>query len=219
MREQAIDIAALAEGLVNVDGLFDRRDGQLALALYRLLAEGEPVSGERLAERTGRPLSEVADWLRGPRTVLDERGEVVAFQGLSLRSREHVLELDGRTLYAWCAADTLLITDLLDGPVRVRSTDPITGKNLSLSVEDGRVRAVEPSTAVLSMVRPADGIVGEDVVPVGCGPINFFGSEESGRAFTERAEGTFLLTIEDGLELGRLINRELFGAALEERGG
>jgi hypothetical protein len=34
------DIPALAQDLVNVDGLFDRRDGELGLALYRLLAEG-----------------------------------------------------------------------------------------------------------------------------------------------------------------------------------
>ncbi len=37
---QAIDIPALAEDLVAVDGLFDRRDERVAFALYRLLAEG-----------------------------------------------------------------------------------------------------------------------------------------------------------------------------------
>ena len=75
-----------------MDGLFDRRDGRIALGLYRLLAEGEPVSDERLTAPTGRSASEIANWLR---VELDERGRVVAFQGLSLRPTKHVLAVDG----------------------------------------------------------------------------------------------------------------------------
>lgn len=56
--------------------------------------------------------------------------------------------------------------------------------------------------------------MGDDVVPAACGPISFFGSEDSGRSFTERVDGTFLLTIEQGLELARLINRAVVGSAL-----
>ena len=59
-----------------MDGLFDRRDGRIALGLYRLLAEGEPVSDERLTAPTGRSASEIANWLR---VELDERGRVVGF--------------------------------------------------------------------------------------------------------------------------------------------
>jgi hypothetical protein len=83
---------------------------------------------------------------------------------------------------------------------------------VSMSLEDGRVREVEPSSAVLSWPR-ADFPMGDAVVPAACGPINFFGSEESGRAFTERTEGIFLLTLEQGLELMRLVNRAVFGLA------
>lgn len=150
---QALDIAALAGAIVRVDGLFDLRDERIALALYRLLAEGEPVSDERLAARAGRSVSEVGDGLRsGSRVELDGRpgGRV---QGLSLRPTKHLFEVNGRTLYAWCAGDTLRIQDLLGRPARVRSTDPITGRTVSLSLEDGSVRDVEPSTAVLSMLR------------------------------------------------------------------
>lgn len=212
MGQQAIDIPALAEDVVGIDGLFPR-DGHLALALYRLLAEGEPVSSERLAARAGRSPSEVVEWLRGSRVELDERGEVVALLGLSLRPTKQILEIDGRTLYAWCAGDVLYIHDLLGRPLRARSTDPITGEEISMSLEDGRVRQVEPASTVLSWPG-ADFPMGDDVVPAACGPINFFGSEESGRAFTERTEGIFLLTLAEGLELMRLVNRAVFGVAL-----
>jgi alkylmercury lyase len=213
IRDQAIDIPALAEDLVGIEGLFPR-DGSLALALYRLLAEGDPVSVERLAARGERSRSEVADWVAGSRVELDERGEVVALLGLSLRPTKQILEIDGRTLYAWCAGDVLYIHDLLGRPLRARSTDPITGEEIAISLEHGRVREVEPSGTVLSWPR-ADFPMGDAVVPAACGPINFFGSEESGRAFTERAEGIFLLTLEQGLELMRLVNRTVFGSALE----
>lgn len=217
MTQQAIDIPALADDILNLDGLFDLGDTHVALALYRLLAEGKPVSEERLAARSGRPLNEVADWLRsGSRVELDERGEVVAFQGLSLRPTKHVFEVDGHALYAWCAGDTLAIQDLVHGTVRVRSTDPITGTKVSLSLEDGRVREVEPSTAVFSMPWPHGAfgdVVGDDLIPAACGPINFFDSEKSGREFTDRVPGTFLLAIEEGLELFGLVYRTLFGSA------
>ncbi len=141
---------------------------------------------------------------------------MVAFQGLSLSPTEHVLEVDGRTLYAGCSADTPFLPELLGRAARVRSTDPITGRAVSLSVEDGGVRDLEPSTAVQSMAVPdADGVgIGADAIPAVCGPINFFATEEAGRAFTERVQGTFLLTIEQGHELGRRINRALYGSAL-----
>lgn len=221
---RALDIPALAEDILSVDGLFDRRDGHVTLALYRLLlAEGEPVSEERLAAATGRTVSEIADWLRGTeRAELYERGQVVAFQGLSLRPTKHLFEVNCQTLYTWCAGDTLMIGDLLSRAARVRSTDPITGRTVSLTVKNGAVSDVEPSTAMQSMLRPdADGAIGigDGVVPDACGPINFFATEEAGRAFTERVEGTFLLTIEQGLELARLMNRALFGSALTRRRG
>ncbi len=121
------------------------------------------MSDERLAARAGRLLIEVADWLRGAHVQLDDSGEVVAFQGLSLRPTKHVLELDGRTLFGWCAADTLAIQDLVGRPAAVRSTDPVTGHAISLVVGDSGVSDVEPASAVLSMVRPPDR--GDDVVP------------------------------------------------------
>lgn len=211
MSYQAIDIPALADQWAGIDGLFPRDEPAVALALYRLLAEGKPVSAERLAARTGRSPSEVGSWLRGARVELDERGEVVAYLGLSLRPTRLVMEIDDRTLYAWCAGDVLYVHDLLGHPLRVRSTDPVTGDAVSIALEDGRVREVEPSGVVLSMAQ-AGFPLGREVIPDVCGPINFFALEQSGRAFTQRTEGIVLLTLAEGLELMRLINRAVFGA-------
>lgn len=119
-------LAALAKELVAIDGLYPS-DGHLSLALYRLLAAGRPVGADHLASATGRSQAEVARWLKGVRAEFDERGEVTAFHGLSLRPTRVRLETGGQTLYSWCAGDVFLIHDLLMCPVQARSTDPVTG--------------------------------------------------------------------------------------------
>lgn len=184
-----VDIAALARELVAIDGLYPS-DGHLSLALYRLLAGGRPVRVEHLASSTGRSQAEVARWLGGVRAELDEHGDIVAFHGLSLRQTRIRLEADGQALYSWCAGDVFLIHDVLRRPVQARCADPITGDAISISLADGQARRVSPATVVVSMVR-ADAEMGDGIVPDACGPINFFGSEESGRAFVEQARGSF----------------------------
>lgn len=211
--QQAIDLPALADALVGFDGLFDLRDTHLALALYRLLAEGKPVSAEHLAARTGRPRSRAASWLHDARIDHDPQGAVIGFQGLTLRPTRFALEVNDHVIYAGCAPDALFIPMLLARPTRVRSTDPITGNPVSLTVDNGHARHLEPPTIVLSLAMP-DAPIDDTAIPGACGPNNFFESPASGSRFIERVDGTFLLTIEEGLQLGRLTNQAVFGPAL-----
>lgn len=215
MTTQKINPADMARDLLAVEGLFDQRDPHLSLALYRLLAEGTPVSADRLAGRAGRPVSEVTDWLRGgDRIELDDAGEAVGFVGFTLRPTRHVVEVDGRTVYAGCAADVLFFPELLGKPARARSTDPITGQVISLSMAaDGSVRELEPATAVVSWAVP-DGAIEAAAIPESCGPVNFFDSPESGARFTAQVAGAFLLTIAQSAELVAIINQTLYGSVL-----
>lgn len=218
-----IDVSALASSLTGADGLIDQRDGHIALALYRLLAEGKPVPIRRLAARAARTHAEVTAWLRGARTVrLDDDHNVVAFQGLDLRPTRHVLDVAGRTLHAWCAADALGVPQLLDQPVTVRSTDPITDEPLSFTLDGTQLRDPEPSTITVSVIRPGgvpelvandDSPLDERIMAV-CGPINFFRSAASGQTFTDHVTHTVQLTLADGVELLHHINQTVLGAAL-----
>jgi len=45
----------------------------------------------------------------------------------------------------------------------------------------------------------------------------FFSSEETGKKWIANHEDTFLFGVEDAYEIGRLFNRNAFGAALKER--
>ena len=66
----------------------------MALALYRLLAQGEPVARERLAEHAGASARDVARVLdEQPGTYCNDDGRVVAFWGLALGGMPHQLTM------------------------------------------------------------------------------------------------------------------------------
>ncbi len=71
---------------------------------WRLLAEGQPVSPERIAGVLDRPVDEVrADLARVEELGFfgyDEQGNVVNFFGLQLSPTAHRLDIDGLELYA-----------------------------------------------------------------------------------------------------------------------
>jgi alkylmercury lyase len=54
----------------------------------------------------------------------DEQGHVIGFLGLSIRPMPHRLTVTGRTLYAWCAFDTLFLPELLGAAAEVESRCP-----------------------------------------------------------------------------------------------
>ena len=86
---------------------------------------------------------------------LDDHGRVVAFSGLSLTPTAHRFTVAGRTLYTWCAWDTLFLPALLGQSARVESPCPITGTAVRLEVEPSGVRDVDPEEVWVSF--PARG--------------------------------------------------------------
>lgn len=110
MRTDTLDIPALAAEFTAAHPELDTAQQRFALAIFRLLGEGEAFGTRELAERTELPPDEVASHLdRLPMLQRDERGRVVAYGGLTLEPTSQVLEVDGRTLHTWCALDTLFL--------------------------------------------------------------------------------------------------------------
>lgn len=209
-----VDIPTLAHELASAESICEPRDRALALALFRLLADGTPVAPARLAEHADVPVAETAAWLRGDcGTQFDEQDRVVAYGGLTLRPTAHAFEVDGRELHTWCAWDTLFLPELLGRAATVRSTSPAGGQAISLEVDASGVRSLEPSTAVLSMLRPTPGFA-RDTIGTFCCFVHFFASAADAGDWIARNAGTFLISVPAGFELGRLVNREVFGAAL-----
>lgn len=214
-----VSVEELAKAISAAMPALDATDQQIAITTYRLLSAGEQVAPENVAGAVGISTGRVEAALRSwPGVYRDEAGAVVGFWGLAVAplDPEYRLEVDGRTSYAWCALDTLFIPPLLDNTVHVQATDPVNGETVSLTVDRSGARDVTPAGALVSMVVP-DGPFGFDVIESFCHKVLFFSSEDSGKAWTDKHEGTTLLTVEEAFEVGsfapRYVYPDLFGAA------
>jgi hypothetical protein len=78
----------------------------------------------------------------------------------------------------------------------VRSTNPLTGEAITLTITPNGIRDVSPPAVVISMLEP-DRPFQADVVQRFCHCVPFFASPESGRQWTRDHPDTFLLTIEE----------------------
>jgi alkylmercury lyase len=128
-------------------------------------------------------------------------------------SPTHRLEVDGRELFAWCAWDTLFLPGVLGATARVRSRCPTTGETISLVVSPERVVETSHPDAVVSFLLP-DRDFDADVIQSFCHFVHLFASPEAGHAWTAEHPGTFLLSLEEAFELGRLVNALNFPSAL-----
>ncbi len=123
------------------------------------------------------------------------------------------MEVDGRRLYAWCAWDTLFLPELFGRAVTIESTCPTTERPIRLRVTRDGVEHVSPSTTVLSFLRQ-DQPFDASVIMSFCPFVHFFADEDAAREWTAQHDQTFIVSIDQGFEIGRLTNRAKFGQAL-----
>lgn len=173
--------------------VLDPAQGRIAVGLWRLLAEGTPVTSPALAERVGVPEQQVAAAIDGVLAGThhrDKQGRIVAFWGLSLPDMPspHRLTVDGKTLYAWCAPDTMWLPRVLGKIIAVRSSLETTGQPISLLVGPNGIEEISVDGAVLSFVRAHGNSVGNTVPAVlssYCHDQLFFPTEKAARHWAE----------------------------------
>ena len=91
----------------------------------------------------------------------------------------------------------------------MESTCPVTRKTISLLVDQDGIREASHPQAVVSFLVPSTDF-GPDVIQSFCHFVHFFASHEAGESWTAEHPGTFLLSLEDAFELGRLVNDRNF---------
>jgi alkylmercury lyase len=206
----ATDIGSLVDAINRARPELTELDQGIWLALYRQLGNGQPVAPRELAAVIGLPESEIEARLKGwPGVHRDQKGRVVGFSGLTVvEMPPHELVLDGRTLWAWCAWDTLFLPRRLDATLDVKSRCPTTGQQISLRVGPDGVKAVEPAEVVVSFLEPSRPF-DSDVVASFCHYIHFFVDADAGEKWTAERPRTFLISLDDAFEIGRLTNEAL----------
>ena len=208
MRHYSLD--DLAARIVRCFPKMDLLGQKLSLELYRLLAEGQPVAHETLAQRLGASLEIVDRTVDGwPGVFSDAQRRIVGYWGLSISAAyasPHRFILDGPELSGWCAWDTLFLPQLLGQTVDVESTSPATKETVRLRVTPQRVHRVEPAGATMSILLPDANEVEKNVMASFCHFIYFFPSREAGERWVAQYPRTFLLSVHEAHLLGRLKN-------------
>jgi alkylmercury lyase len=167
-----------------------------------LLARSKPASPEEIAATSAKSPEEVRAALdRFPSAEWDEQGRVVGL-GLTLQLTPHRLELEGRTLFAWCALDSLLFPILLGRPASIESPCRGTGELVHIEVTSAGIEAVEPIPAVVSIVAARDLA---NLRRISCNNVHFFSSPEAASRWLEKHPEATILSVEDAYRLGRLI--------------
>jgi DNA-binding transcriptional MerR regulator len=140
----------------------------------------------------------------------DGGDRVVAFGGLSLRPTAHRFDVAGRSLYTWCAWDTLFLPRLLDDRARVASTCPITGADVSLSVGPDRVMDWQPRELWVSFPPPSQACI-DDITASFCRHVHFLAGAPARERWLNENDGGLALGLGEAFELGRLATRTLTG--------
>ncbi|MGH7546793.1 MAG: organomercurial lyase [Gemmatimonadales bacterium] len=189
---------------------FSPEDQRVAVTLYREVAKGQPVDAAQLGDR---------DSLK-PFAYYDEQGRVLGFGGLAAAPMHHRFEVDGRTLWTWCAWDSLFIPEILGKRARVTSPDPETGDPVRLVVTPHEIESAEPENAVVSFLLPDArdfGTSAANVMTNFCHFIFFFASPASGERWVARHPGTFLYSLDDAFALAKRLDGRNFGLELARR--
>lgn len=127
-------------------------------AIARAISEKGVASREEFAATTGLPLEQVSDLfqrLAVSGIEFDDAGNVIG-AALTTRPTPHRFHVRDRDLYAWCALDTLFLPGLLDETAEVRSTCPVSGDEIRLTVTPERVASYQPRSTALSIVVPTE---------------------------------------------------------------
>lgn len=196
---------------------------QAGIGLHHQLSKGQPLTIAQLAQALGVSADAAETLVRestlSPFIHTDKVERIAGFDGLTVVPTHHQLTVNERTLWAWCAVDSLFIPELVGEPAKVESRDPETGELVRLTVSPAGIEAMEPSGIAVSMMRPNawDLTSADRIMASACHFIFFFASRASGERWQLKNPETVLLSLDEAFVFAKRHNTHLYGAELVRR--
>jgi alkylmercury lyase len=217
MEKSKSDLEKLSNTFSELFPKLTHQQQNIDLKLYRLLSEGSPVSSEALSKAIGLSEEAVKTTLKEWYGVYyDECGEVIGFWGLAVPEMNHRFMIDGKTLYTWCAWDSLFIPELIQKTAQIESICPVSGNKICLTVSPIQIEKFEPTGAVMSLLIPEAAKIRQNVIMNFCHYVHFFYSSDLGHEWISQNERTFLLSIHDAFSLGHMKNKGRFNKVIKK---
>lgn len=176
---------------------------RLIVPVLRELSAGEPVSPRRLAALADVPLEQTIALLRESGGEWDPSGERLIGIGLTTVRTPHRFEVHGRTLWTWCAGDSLIFPVIIGAPARIESPDATTGETVRIDVTPTRVEHVEPASAVVSIVssKVATAQIRQSI----CDNQNLYRAPENAEAWLAAHADGHVLPVADAFDVYRRV--------------
>jgi len=219
--EIKMGINEIAARLFSLVPKLNEKEQLISLRLYRILARGEPVSHEQLARELDLSQEIVEQFLKDRLGVYyDDNQNIIGYVGLAITEMPHRFILEGRTLYTWCAWDSLFIPALLGANAKVQSISPDTGESISFTASPDGVKDVIPESATMSVLIPDEknekykDELQKDIIGSFCHFVFFFESYTAGSEWISRRTEKFAqLSIEEAFRLGQKFNDYVYNSA------
>ncbi len=178
--------------------------------LAQLLVQGRPVAPELLARRLHCDLEEVRSILRAhPELEYDAQGNLVG-SGLTLFPTTHQFQVEQRTLFAWCAFDTLTYPVELYLSAHITSRCPVTRRSIHLTVTPEQVLDLDPGEAQVSLVVDVAAECCHNVRGDVCNDGHFFASREAATQWQAAHPQAVILSVEEAYQVGKLVESSRF---------
>jgi len=178
---------------------------RLQVIALQLLSKGEPVSPNRLAEAWGIPLEQVQAIFEQASSLgtlqLDDAGNMVG-SAISLLPSSHKFQVNGKTLYAWCAYDAIYAPGVIGSDAVIDSVDPITNEPIRIKVSPDGVMKSKPEGVVATVVGMEADARGGAESPR-CNQMHFFVSEENARKWSVDYPNVSIMTVDQMFEVAR----------------
>jgi alkylmercury lyase len=170
-------------------------DTRLIRKAFPLLAEGRPVSVNRLAREAGMTTTSVAKALDTVGVDLGGNGDITGIFGITLAKSPHRINFGESVLFTCCALAAHVVPCLLEREVEIHSEDPVTRNRIRITIASDGLKAAEPDTTVASMIVTDERAVREDVPISLCQHVRHFKSSETADAFAASDTRRYVITL------------------------
>ena len=138
--------------------------------------------------------------------------------GITLLPTHHQFRLKERSLFTWCAFDTVLFPPLLQVEAHIQSVCEATNQPITfVATRSAGIVDLLPATSVLSLILPAERC--DCVRGTFCVQSLFFQTEEAASSWMALHPDSVLLAVEEAAVLGHMVAHMWPHESAAESGG
>jgi len=206
-----IETTALEQLFIQAFPSLDKTGQQQAIQLYQLLSRGKNINIDQFASTIDKSLQETDHLLEAWTGVsINEQQLIDGFWGVSTKETSHQFCINQSTLYTWCAWDLLFMPVIYQQTITAKTRCPVSDQAIELVISPDRIETVNPGSAMITFIKPDLDAIKEDVTGSFCQYVFFVASEETGIKWQQQRSDGFLLSMEQGFNLGKKIIQQVF---------